>query len=87
MCEFEQNILTLLKEEKSRLLNVFTDKEAPYMRSLEHGIQSAETKLKECEYKKCVERVYKMNPGIVPAISFSQWSNIQMEIFNCKKNS
>lgn len=85
MCEFEENILKLLTEEKARLLNVFTDKEAPYMKSLEHGIQSAQTKLKECEQKKCVERVYKQNPGIIPAISLSHWSNIQMDIFNCKK--
>jgi hypothetical protein len=86
MCEFEENILKLLKEEKTHLSKVFTEKEAPYMKSLEHGIQSAENKLKECKYKQCVENVYKKNPGIVPAMNLGQWSNIQIDIFNCKKD-
>ena len=85
MCDFESNILNLLKEEKRRLKLIFTDKDAPYMKSLEHGIQSAEKKLEECQYKKCVEGIYKANPEIIPALSLHQWTTIKNKLYDCKK--
>ena len=85
MCEFESNILSLLREEKKRLSTIFTDKDASYMKSLDHGIKSAEKKLEECEYKKCVEGIYKANPGIIPALSLQQWSSIKNKLYDCKK--
>lgn len=44
------------------MTTIFTDKDAPYMKSLDHGIKSAEKKLEECEYKKCIQEVYKQTP-------------------------
>ena len=72
MCEFEKNILQLLKEDKSRLMAVYVDKDAPYMKSLDHGIRHAEKKLEECEYKKCSQNFYKSLA-------------IQKELIHCKK--
>ena len=84
MCEFESNILKLLKEEQTRLNALYADKNAPYMKSLAHGIQQAEEKLKQCEYKKCVEQVSKQNPEIVPSMSLQHWSNMKAALFQCK---
>ena len=84
MCEFESNILKLLKEEQTRLNTLFADKNAPYMKSLAHGIQQAEEKLKQCEYKQCVEQVTKQNPGMIPAMRLQHWSALQASLIQCK---
>ena len=86
MCEFESNILKLLQEEKTRMTSIFTDKDAPYMKSLDHGIKSAEKKLEECEYKKCMQEVYKQSPRDVRLEGPMQyWANIQLGLHQCKK--
>lgn len=85
MCDFESNILRLLREEKTRLTQIFTDKDAPYMKSLEHGIKSAEKKLEECQYKKCIEGIYKANTDILPALTLHQWTNIKNKLYECNK--
>jgi hypothetical protein len=85
MCEFESNILKLLLEEKTRVKTIFTDKDAPYMRSLDQGIKSAEKKLEECEYKECVKNLYKQNPGVMPVIGLQHWATLQLGVHQCKK--
>lgn len=84
MCEFEENILKLLKEEQSRLKNVFTDKDAPYMKSLAVGILNAESKLAKCKQKTCIENVYKENRDRMPMSDLRGWSNQQVEVARCK---
>lgn len=84
MCEFEDNILKLLKEEERRLKAVFTDKDAPYMKSLSVGISNAEMKLKECMQKQCIENIQKQYREIIPAADLRRWSNMQMEVARCK---
>lgn len=76
MCDFEKNILTLLREEEKRLQKVFTDKDAPYMRSLQHGIKSAEKRVEECEYKKCVQNAYTTKQSV---------SSFYNEFIHCRK--
>lgn len=58
MCEFEKNILQLLKQEKKRLEPIVTDKSLPYLKSLEHGIKKAEKNLEECECKRTLQLEY-----------------------------
>lgn len=88
MCEFEQNILKLLLEERDRLKPlVKKEVSLPYSKSLEHGIESAQKKLKECEYKKCLDQMYKDQArDLVPIIDLKRWSAIQFGIHNCKKD-
>ncbi len=78
MCDFEKNILTLLREEEKRLQKVFTDKDAPYMRSLQHGIKSAEGRVEECEYKQCMAQLGSTN-------NLQFWSKYYIEHMRCKK--
>ena len=84
MCEFEQNILKLLTEEKTRLNQVFSDKDAPYMKSLTSGIESAKKKLAECEEKQCIASLFKQNE-IVPQLSLEYWANQKLAYYHCKK--
>lgn len=85
MCDFETNILRLLQEEKKRLTVVFVDKDASYMKSLDHGIKSAEKRLEECEYKQCVAALQR-NYELVPSTNLSYWANFQMEKIRCRKD-
>ncbi len=68
MCEFEKNILQLLKEEKERLSPVVIDNKLPYIKSLEHGIRTAEKKLAECECKMGIA-----NRGLDQSYGFSRF--------------
>jgi hypothetical protein len=63
MCDFEQNILKLLVEERDRL-KVVMDKEIPlpYYKSLENGIESARKRLKECESKQVKRWPFEFSP-------------------------
>jgi hypothetical protein len=72
MCEFEKNILQLLKEEKERLSAVVMDNKLPYIKSLEHGILTAEKKLAECECK--------ANRSLDQSYGFSRFP---MDYFKC----
>ena len=85
MCEYEKNILNLLLEEKKRLDKIFTIKEAPYMRSLENGIQKAQKKLEDCEFEKCVDIVYKKSYEIPPKFDMRPWFDYYMKLEGCKK--
>lgn len=85
MCEFEKNILKLLMEERTRLDKLYK-KDAPYMKSLEHGIKSAQEKLQQCEQKQCIAQVYKNNRDIIPATDIRRWAEIQFDIYSCKHN-
>ncbi len=82
MCEFEKNILMLLQEEKKRLSTVVSDKDLPYMKSLDYGIQSAQKKLEECECKKQLH-TYEM----VPATHLSYWSKMAFNYAKCSQLS
>ena len=84
MCDFEQNILKLLMEDKERLTQVFTDKDAPYMKSLNSGIESAKKKLVECEEKQCMTSLFRQNE-IVPQLSLQYWANAKLAYYHCKK--
>ena len=88
MCEFEQNILKLLMEEKERLKPLIQKEiPLPYYKSLEHGIETAQKKLKECEYKKCLDQVYQNQArDLVPMMDLKRWSAIQLGIYDCKKD-
>lgn len=80
MCEFESNILKLLVEERARLKTIFTDRDAPYMKSLDYGIKTAEKKLEDCEYKKCTQNIYREQ--IEP---LEYWSTLRKEYIRCKR--
>jgi hypothetical protein len=84
MCEFEKNILKLLELEKLQAEPLFKDKNAPYLKSLEHGIQNAKEKLKACQLNRCMDKVYKQNPN-VRISDFSRWSKMQIELSECKE--
>lgn len=75
MCTFEKNILQLLQDEKKRLQVVYLDKDAPYMKSLEYGIQQAQKKLDDCYYKQCIEQILQTN----------YFSSKKREYIDCKK--
>jgi hypothetical protein len=88
MCEFEENILKLLIEERDRL-KPFVNKSLPlpYYKSLEHGIESAKEKLKECEYKECVKKFhYKYGRDLVPAYAIPRWNTLWEVFSECKKD-
>jgi hypothetical protein len=85
MCEFEQNILKLLLEEKERLKPlVNTQIPLPYFKSLEHGIESAKKKLAECEERKCIADISKQTE-IIPQLSLQYWANRNLAVNQCKK--
>jgi hypothetical protein len=87
MCEFEKNILLLLNDEKKHLDTLLLDKGLPYRKSLEHGIKSAEKKLKECEYKECVKKFhYKYGQDLVPTYALPRWNTLYDAFINCKKD-
>jgi hypothetical protein len=86
MCEFEQNILKLLVEEKERL-KPLVDKQIPlpYYKGLENGIESAQKKLKQCEYEKCIQTVYREQArDLIPMMDLKRWSAIQFGLSDCK---
>lgn len=82
MCDFEKNILQLLKEEKKNLSTVVANNDLPYMKSLEYGIQNAEKKLAECE---CKKKFY--SNELVPASQLNYWSKMTFEFLKCKELS
>ncbi len=88
MCDFEQNILKLLMEEKERLKPLIQKEiPLPYYKSLELGIESAQKKLKECEYKQCINRIYRDQArDLIPVMDLKRWSVIQFSIHECKKD-
>ena len=88
MCEFEQNILKLLMEEKERLKPLIQKEiPLPYYKSLEHGIESAQKRLKDCEYKQCVEKLYQHQAkDLIPMMDLKRWSAIQFGLSDCKKD-
>ena len=82
MCDFEQNILKLLLEERNRLKPMVKDTNLPYFKSLDHGIQTAEQNLAKCKEKLCIENV-KQNRTVydITAEGWTQYVAIQQ----CKK--
>ena len=84
MCDFEENILKLLMEDKQRLNQMFVTKDVDYLKSLHSGIESAKKKLAECEEKQCIARTFKEN-GIVPQTSLHYWANQKLAYYQCKK--
>jgi hypothetical protein len=81
MCEFEQNILQLLKDEKKRLLVVFLDKDTNYLKSLDHGIKSAEKNLNDCLCKQSIRQNYE----VIPPSHLQYLSNKAMEYLRCSQ--
>ena len=86
MCEFESNILKLLLEEKERLTKVFVDADAPYMKSLDHGIKSAKEKLAQCKENVCRNEIYKQNKDIVPIYDLQKWSQMKLDLVQCSRD-
>ncbi len=78
MCEFERNILQLLKQEKKRLEPIVTDKSLPYLKSLEHGIKKAEKNLEECECKRTLQLEY-------PSTNMHSLSKKALEYMKCSE--
>lgn len=84
MCEFERNILKLLELEKQQTLPLYKDKNAPYIKSLDVGIENAKEKLKACQLNRCMDKVYRQNPN-VRITDFPRWSKMQIELSDCKE--
>ena len=58
MCEEERSMLHILLVETLTQSQLFQDKQSPYLKSLERGVQKAQTRLQECEYKQCMSQFY-----------------------------
>ena len=81
MCEFEENILKLLQDEKKRLQVLFLEKDIPYLKSLDHGIKNAEKNLTECLCKRQIRSSY----GLIPPNQMEYLSNKAMEYLKCSQ--
>lgn len=60
MCQEERFTLQLLLVEHMNQSKIFKEKTNPILVSLEKGIQKAEKRLQECEYKQCMSQFYDM---------------------------
>jgi hypothetical protein len=85
MCEYESNILKLIMEDKERLAKLYVDKNASYMKSLDHGIQTAKEKLAMCQEKQCMAEIYKQNRDLIPVYDFRKWAQIKADMIQCVK--
>ena len=69
-------------DEKKRLECVVQNKELPYMKSLNYGIENAKKKLKECECKAELQTSYEL----VPAAQLNYWSKLAFEYAKCSEH-
>lgn len=85
MCQFEKNMLALLKQEQNHVEKVYKDKNASYLKSLEESIKRAQTNLEKCEEDLCIASLYREHRNLIPHSDMRGWTQMKWEIMQCKK--